>query len=594
MAVSRFLVAAVLTLPLLSLPAHALPSPDEPWIQVRSPSFLLFSNAGEKTTRRIATDLERLRSALAQLNPDLALSSPQPTYIYVFRNDASFHPYKLLYQGKPLSGEGYFVSHPEANYMAINGDPEGDDRAVVYHEYLHSVLRNNYADLPLWLNEGLSEYYSTFRVGEAEAWIGTAVREHVLWLRRNPLIPLHKLFAMDQSSPDYNEGRRRGVFYAQSWALVHYLLNGDPERRAQLLAYLQEEVRVQGGPDALHRLLGADEQVLTTKLRAYVRRAAFVVRSEPVRAESGFAVQVDPLQHADALARLGELLLRASDEQRTGEAAEHFRAVLARQPDHPRALAGLGRIEELAGHGDEAHALYEKAARLAPDDFTIHYHFALSLLEPDTDGARLPQARAALERVVALHPDYAEAWGRLAQVLSLMDLPPAEVIPVFETARRRLPARIDLTFNLVLAYAQAGDRTHAEELIERVLVPRAPDMVEKARDAVLLGERRHIETLIDQGQLAEAVPQLEALRARAPTDHRRDEIQRRIDEVRYVLNYNQFGDRYNRAIEYISAGNSKAAIALLEELISTTLDAGQRQEAEELLAKARAGEKGKK
>ena len=593
MAPSRFLRAAVFTLPLLSFPALALPPPDEPWIQVRSPSFLLFSNAGERQSRGITTDLERLRSALGQLNPELALSSPQPTYIHIFRNEESFRPYKLLYNGKPLAGEGYFVSHPEANYMAIEAN--GDERAVVYHEYLHSILRNTYPGLPLWFNEGLAEYYSTFRVGSTDAWIGTAISDHVLWLRRHAMIPLRELFAMDQSSKDYNEGNRRGVFYAQSWALTHYLLDTDPELRTRTLAYLQEVARGKAvGPDALLRFLGVDEQALERNLRIYVTHAVYRGRSEPLRAESDFVIQTDPLSRADSLVRLGELLLRTSNEQRTGEAAEHFRAALAGQPDHPRALAGLGRIEELSGHRDEAHALYEKAARLAPDDFTLHFRLAVNLLEPDTDGTRLPQARAALERVIALRPGYAEAWGRLAQVLSLMDLPPAEAVPVFETAHRLLPDHMDLAYNLALAYAEAGDRPRAEELIEKILVPRAPDLVEDARDAVLLGERRQIEKLIDEGKLAEAVPQLEALLPRAHTDRRREELRRRVEEVRYALNYDQFGDGYNRAIEYISAGNSKAAIELLEDLISTTMDAGQLQEAEELLARAQAGPKGKK
>ena len=534
-------LAAAFAISLLTSPVLALPPPDEPWIEVRSPSFLLFSNAGEKSTRRIATDLERLRSALGQLNPDLALSSPQPIYIYVFRNDESFRPYKLLDNGKPLDGQGYFVSHPEAHYMVISGDPKVDERAVCYHEYLHSILRNNYADLPLWLNEGLSEYYSTFLVSATEDRIGTAIREHAVWLRRHPLIPLRELFAMDESSADYNEGDRRGVFYAQSWALVHYLLNTDAENRQRTLAYLQDVAHGKAGPDALRRLLGMDEQVLETKLGAYVRRAVFMVRADPARAESSFAIQVEPLKHADALVRLGELLLRASDEQQTDEAAEHFRAALAQKPDHPRALAGAGRIEELAGHRDEAHALYEKAARLAPDDFTLHLRLAVNLLEPDTDGTRLPQARAALERAVALRPDYAEAWGRLAQTLSLMDLPPAETLHALETAHRLLPDRIDLAVNLALAYAQAGERTKVEELIERALVPRAPEMVEKARNAVLLAERQ------------------------------------------------QFNDRYNRASAYLDAGNEKAALEILEDLVATTLDPGQRQEAQELLQKVRSG-----
>src|SRR6185436_19417308 len=80
--------------------ALPLPSPDEPWIAARSANFTLFSNAAPKAVVRIATDLERLRASLAQINPSLQLTSPYPTTLYVFKNDASFAPFQRLYQGR--------------------------------------------------------------------------------------------------------------------------------------------------------------------------------------------------------------------------------------------------------------------------------------------------------------------------------------------------------------------------------------------------------------------------------------------------------------------------------------------------------------
>ena len=123
--------------------------------------------------------------------------------------------------------------------MAINGDQHGDEREIIYHEYIHYVMHNNYAALPLWLHEGLAEYYSTFQVARDEARIGLPVPAHVLWLRQHTLIPLATLFAVDERSPEYNETSRRGGFYAESWALVHYLISGSPERRRQAAEYLR-------------------------------------------------------------------------------------------------------------------------------------------------------------------------------------------------------------------------------------------------------------------------------------------------------------------------------------------------------------------
>jgi hypothetical protein len=49
---------------------------------------------------------------------------------------------------------------------------------------------------------------------------------------------MRELLAIDQRSPVYNEGSRRGVLYAQSWALVHYLTFANPERMKQFRQFL--------------------------------------------------------------------------------------------------------------------------------------------------------------------------------------------------------------------------------------------------------------------------------------------------------------------------------------------------------------------
>src|SRR5947208_6933708 len=161
----------------LAAPAQGLPSPKAPWIEVRTASFTLFSEAGERKTKEIGEDLERLRDALSQLSPGLALSSPIPTYICVFRNAPSFQPYQRTYNGKPLDSGGYFLGRQLANYVAINGDQHGDEKVIIYHEYLHYLMNNNFAALPLWMNEGLAEYYSTFQAAKDEARIGLPILE---------------------------------------------------------------------------------------------------------------------------------------------------------------------------------------------------------------------------------------------------------------------------------------------------------------------------------------------------------------------------------------------------------------------------------
>lgn len=581
---SRTLHAAALAVILwtVAVPARALPSPKDSWIEVHTASFTLFSEAGERKTREIGEDLERLRDALSQLAPGLRLSSPTPTYIFVFKNAPSFRSYQRIYNGKPLDSGGYFLTQQLANYVAINGDQHGDERGIIYHEYLHYLLHNNFETLPLWLNEGLAEYYSTFQSDRNEARIGQPVREHVFWLRQHTFIPLPTLFAVTEKSPEYNEIDRRGGFYAESWALVHYLISGNPERRRQASEYLR---LLQAGtpPDQIFaKAFGTDPATLEHELRVYIQKKLFDYTRVPIQAGANLTVDVKPMARADVLYRLGDLLAHLGDDH-TADAAEHLRAALALQPDHGPALAGLGFLAERAGRTDEARSYYEKAAQLAPDDIRVQYLYADNLItHPGPDSLR--KARAALSRAVALRPDFGEAWARLGYTYQAEERLPPEAVQALETAHRLLPSRMDVAHNLSLAYARTGQTAKAEELIERVLVPRAtPEEIASAREGLLDEEHRRAEELVDAQKLTEALSALAAVKAKTSLPQRRAEIDRQIEEIRHTLSFNAFVESYNRAVELANRGKVQEAVAILEPLLQTTEDPMQAERARSLL-----------
>ena len=197
----------------------------EPWRSIRTNNLFVIGNADSDSLQQVAAWLEFFHSAFARLTSRSSFDSSLPTTVVVFRDDASFTPFKPLYQGKPANVSGYFQPGDDANYIAISLEGGGRDRfATAFHEYVHLHLRNTVPGAPLWLNEGLAEFYGALQFSGGEALLGAPIPGYLQLLRSQPMLPLSQLFAVGTNSPHYNEGDKAGIFYGESWALVHFLM----------------------------------------------------------------------------------------------------------------------------------------------------------------------------------------------------------------------------------------------------------------------------------------------------------------------------------------------------------------------------------
>ena len=573
-----------------------LPSEKDHWIRVDSDHFTVFSNAGEATAHSVVVDLEALRTVLGMLFERMRLDSPVPTFIYVFDKPASFEPYRLYYQGKPKELAGYFTSRPLGDYAAIVSQHIHDDiTRTIYHEYIHSVLDANRAELPLWLNEGLAELYSTFDVVRGRARIGNPIGSHLLWLRGNGLIPLAELFAIDRDSPDYNEGSRRGSFYAQSWALTHMLVIGEPDRQKQLAGFLHLLRQGVDRDDAFEQAFETTYAELENELRTYVRGRRFAYSFVAVNEMPAVSTAVVPLGYADVLFRLGDLLIGVGPE-RSALAADHFHAALAIQPDHARALAGLGRLDEIAGRESEALARYEQAFQLEPDDFRISYLLGsrlgqgLAALPPgEVRRAQAERARSALARTVALQPRFGQAWADLGYTFTFDEEPDAVGVEALETAMRLLPNRTDVAYNLVLLQVRRDDREGAEATIDRMAAAGLdPTIVASAKELVFEIDLQRARKLAAEGRDDEALAVLREVEEATASPTLRQRVQADIERLTVTEAPDDgFVERYNEAVRVVNSGDLEAAVAALEALEASAATDEQAEAARTLLEQTR-------
>ena len=413
-------IVAVLCFSLVVSEAHA--SSREQWTSVRSENFTLVGNASEREIRDVAIKLEQYRNILARLFNGAQISHPVSTTVIVFKNDEAFKSFRPLYQGRPTEVAGYFQPGRDLNYMAISAERKGDGAfGTIFHELVHLFIDNNLRGLPLCFNEGLAEYYGSVKIsdGGRKITLGNASAGRARLLGESKLLPLQTLLETDYSSDYYNEGDQRSLFYAQSWALIHFLLQRDEgngfERFAQVLKRLSEGKTIDDGlREVFHSSVAEIENALTS----YVRHTPFSNREVTLGELPAIATKLrgSEITDAEAHAYLGDLLLHLN---RLDETEVQLQESLALNPNLLSAEASLGMLRVRQQRIEEAVRILRAAAAVDRQNYLTQYYFAYALSRESMgedvgplsyQTASVAEMRQALNLAVELSPNFIEAY----------------------------------------------------------------------------------------------------------------------------------------------------------------------------------------
>jgi len=450
----------------------------ETWLSVRSKHFLLVGNASEKDIRKVGVRLEQFRDVFSRIFTRSKANSAIPITVIVFKNDGAFKPYKPLYQGKPAAVSGYFQPGEDVNYIALTSEfRETNPYAVIFHEYVHALTSDNSRPLPPWLNEGIAEYYSSFEVesDEKKVMLGKAIANHVFYLREQKLLPLQRLFAVDRGSPEYNERERKGVFYAQSWALVHYLLLGNQSKRQpQLLRFVN--ALAAGAPidDSFKQIFQTEYATLEKELRDYIGRNSYPYQTLTFNEKLSFDadMQTATLTEAETQYYLGDMLCRI---QRQDEGEDHLKRAVALDPKLAPAHASLGISSLRRNQIAEARRRLEQAVAANSQNHLAHYYYAYTLyreifsegqLATNLPEDRVKRMKAALGSAIQLAPDFPESYNLMGFIYLMMDENLGEGVNAVKKAIAIAPGREDYTMTLAQLYLRQEKFAEARQALE--------------------------------------------------------------------------------------------------------------------------------
>ncbi|HEX7720654.1 MAG TPA: tetratricopeptide repeat protein [Pyrinomonadaceae bacterium] len=476
------------------------------WTSVHSKNFTLVGNASEKDIRLVANRLEQFRNVFGLLFPTITMNSPVPTTVIVFKSDSSYKPFKV----NP-NVAGYFQPGEDVNYITLTTERASDDQPfrTIFHEYVHLLVENTMgATVPLWFNEGLAEYYSTFDIKDdyRRVILGDLIANHVLYLRENKFLPLRTLFAVDYKSPYYNEGNKMNVFYAESWMFMHYLLQGDSQKHRPQLAKFVDLLRANATIDeAFQQAFQSSIDSVEKDFKSYIQGAKYMATGITFEHKLDFdsEMQSAPLAEAEAHAYLGDLLLHT--RQLAGAEAQ-IQQALALSPDLPMAEAAYGMLRVRQGRMEDARPYLEKAVTANSQNYLTHYYYAFALSSLSMNEYRVVSSyppdlaatmRAELKKAIALKPDFPESYSLLGFVNVVRNEEVDETIDLLKRALKISPANHRMLFMLAQLYLRQERFAEARQLLEPI-AHNSPDPDMRKRAEGLLENVKHMEEQLAQ------------------------------------------------------------------------------------------------
>jgi len=212
---------------------------------------------------RLVRELEEMRTDVSQ---ELGLPiSDETVHLYLFENPARYEAFAAArFPGFPARRAFFVETDTTLSVFAAWQDRVAEDlRHETTHGYVHAVV----PAIPLWLDEGVAEYFEIPRStqGRHEAHLAH-LSGRILEGTWQPSLPrLEALETAGAMSQDH---------YAEAWCWVHWLLSTTPERRTLLQDYLADVRRDPATAPLSVRLVRAEPGDLAAELRGHVERMA--------------------------------------------------------------------------------------------------------------------------------------------------------------------------------------------------------------------------------------------------------------------------------------------------------------------------------
>jgi tetratricopeptide (TPR) repeat protein len=532
---------------------------DEPkWIEVHSAHFSVLTDAGDKRGREVALRMEQIRAVFGLLIMKDKLKMPVPITVIALKSDKQ---YGMVAPAKQSMAAGFYVPGSDRVYIVLNLF-EVDPWRAVAHPLAHYLLNYNYPPAQGWFDEGLAEYFGSIQIGK-QVEIGGDPELAPEWhedifdeLRRDPNTPqsltqlvsspvwlsMVDLFTMKHDGSGAREGTREGthntLYYAQSWMVVHFLVNKNkmPEAGTYFDLVLNQKVPVE---KAMVQAFDLSPEQMEDAVKTYFKSlsglgialdqtkkpiADPVDVQQPVHFALPFdaddiGMAVTSVKDEEARAVIGDVMARVPEHR--DQALHDLQQLTADPKDNEAAHRGLARDHLRQKRYDAAADELEKATELNPRDPWIwYYRSALKYQKAQATRQEmqgLANMMQDLRAVADWYPELADAYNMLA----MARVEGGGINSALEAQRQAIalaPRNVEYQFNLGQIYVAGKKWDLAREVFTRLKA--GPD---RAAAAAAKQQLDDLETLQKYGVRPQRAGESAAAAAASSTQDRDEE-----------------------------------------------------------------------
>jgi hypothetical protein len=447
------------------------PAADPKWIQLENENFHMYSSAGARDSRDALNYFERIRSFFIQLTGKPP-AKPLPVYIIAFGSEKEYEPYRFR-----EFAIAYYTGHAERDYIVMGKTGEQAER-IAAHEYAHLVFRHAGYQLPPWLNEGMAELFSTMTPSGKDAIFGQPIVGRLQALQTEGWVSLKTILEADQNSPYYNETKKAGNLYNESWALAHMLITTN-EYRPKFGEVFSAVASGVPSVTALEKAYGRPFAKIEEDLQFYVRGQLFNSLVAKIKLDDIEKLPVAPADSFDVRYLQADLLLNL--EERRSEGAKRMLELAAEQPNRPEPQSTLGYLAWRDGKQAEAVQYFGKAVAGGARTPKLLWDYARLARQTSPKGAE-----DAVVELIKIEPNNSEYRIFLAG-LQMQERKYPEALATLKqiTEVPTVEVRDNLLYQRAVLAMNAGDRKEAQARAEELKRLTASEDFKSRADQIL-------------------------------------------------------------------------------------------------------------